>query len=77
MEDLVHDLPSATAAGAASELDVVPEEEMQRRERENLLGALRRSDWRVHGPGGAAELLGVRPTTLRSRIKKMGLKQPG
>ncbi len=28
------------------------------------------------GPGGAAELLGVKPTTLASRIKKAGLKRP-
>ena len=66
---------AATTAGAASELDVIPEAEMQRRERDNFLAALRRSDWRVFGPGGAAELLGVKPTTLVSRMKKMGLKK--
>jgi len=68
--------PQPTAAWPESQLDVVPEAEMQRRERENFLAALRRCNWKVHGPGGAAELLGVKPTTLESRIKKMGLKEP-
>jgi hypothetical protein len=32
----------------------------------------------VSGPGGAAELLGIKPTTLASRIKALGLaQQPG
>jgi transcriptional regulator with GAF, ATPase, and Fis domain len=38
--------------------------------------ALTRTDWKIHGPGGTAELLGVKPTTLISRIKKLGLKRP-
>ena len=52
------------------------EAEMQRRERENLLAVLERSGWRIKGADGAAELLGVKPTTLLSRMKKMGLKRP-
>jgi len=52
---------------------VVTDDEMKRRERENILIALNQTNWQVHGPGGAAELLGVRPTTLASRIKRMGL----
>ncbi len=56
--------------------EVIPDAELRRRERENLLAALRRSDWRISGPGGAADLLGVRPTTLSSRIKKLGLGRP-
>jgi transcriptional regulator with GAF, ATPase, and Fis domain len=49
---------------------------MQQRERENLLGVLKKSGWKIKGDNGAAELLGVKPTTLLSRIKKMGLKRP-
>ena len=33
-------------------------------------------EWKVSGPGGAAELLGLKPTTLAYRIQKMGLKKP-
>ncbi len=53
----------------------MPYSELRRRERDNLLAALRMTGWKIYGPGGAAELLGVKPTTLASRIKKMGLKQ--
>jgi transcriptional regulator with GAF, ATPase, and Fis domain len=48
---------------------------MKRRDRENVLAALNQTNWQVHGPGGAAELLGIRPTTLASRIKRMGLNK--
>ena len=47
--------------------------EMRRRERDNLVAALRLSDGRIYGSGGAAELLGLKPTTLSARIRKWGL----
>ena len=37
---------------------------------------LEQTGWRIEGPGGAAALLGLRPSTLRSRIKKHGLRRP-
>jgi len=37
---------------------------------------LEQTGWRIEGPGGAAELLGLRPSTLRSRIKRHGLRRP-
>jgi transcriptional regulator with GAF, ATPase, and Fis domain len=80
------DLPGgSTSAGdreapdhARAERDdaVITEPEMRRRERDNLLAALQRADWRIYGPDGAADLLGVKPTTLASRIKKMRLDKP-
>jgi len=36
---------------------------------------LEKTGWKIKGPHGAAELLGVKPTTLLSRIKKMGLRR--
>jgi transcriptional regulator with GAF, ATPase, and Fis domain len=57
-------------------VEVVPEVEMKRREKENILAALDKSDWKIYGIEGAAELLGIKPTTLASRIKKMGIKRP-
>ena len=53
------------------------EVEMQQRQRENLLVVLEKTGWKIKGADGAAELLGVKPTTLLSRIKTMGLKRPG
>ena len=31
---------------------------------------------KIHGPGGAGELLGINPSTLRSRMKKLGIDPP-
>jgi transcriptional regulator with GAF, ATPase, and Fis domain len=52
------------------------EAELVRRERENLIAVLDRARWKLKGADGAAELLGVKPTTLLSRMKKMGLSRP-
>jgi transcriptional regulator with GAF, ATPase, and Fis domain len=51
------------------------EAEMQQRERDNLVAALESANWKVMGAGGAAELLGVKATTLFSRMKKLGLQK--
>jgi transcriptional regulator with GAF, ATPase, and Fis domain len=53
---------------------VVPEAEMRLRERDNLAAALLESRGKIYGPGGAAELLDIKPTTLAYRIKKLGLE---
>jgi transcriptional regulator with GAF, ATPase, and Fis domain len=65
----------AIASTADGRDEIVPDAEMKRRERGNLLAALQHTDWKIYGPGGAAELLGVKPTTLSSRIRKMGLQR--
>ena len=49
--------------------------ELKARERDNLTRALEKTGWKVSGPSGAAALLGVKPTTLNSRIKAMGLQR--
>jgi len=50
--------------------------EMKERLRENFVAALEHADWKVSGPGGAAELLGLRPTTLTDRMRAMGIRRP-
>jgi hypothetical protein len=52
------------------------EAEIRRRERENIFIVLQRTGWKIKGAAGAAELLGIRPTTLMSRIEKLGLRRP-
>jgi len=49
--------------------------ELKQQERDNLLAALQATRWRISGPAGAAKLLGVRPTTLASKIKTLGLRE--
>lgn len=55
---------------------LLTEAELRRLERDNLLGTLQAAQWKIRGPDGAAEMLGVRPTTLYSRIEKLGIKPP-
>jgi len=58
------------------ETDIISEDEMRRRERENILTALKQTKWKISGDDGAAALLGIKPTTLTSRIKKMEIHRP-
>ncbi len=44
-------------------------------EREHIIAALGMCGWRVSGKGGAAELLGLKPTTLYSKIRKLGIRK--
>ncbi|MBD3258139.1 PAS domain S-box protein, partial [candidate division GN15 bacterium] len=55
---------------------VVSEEDMRQIEKQNIVTALRHTDWRVAGADGAAELLGIHPSTLYSRIKALGIERP-
>ncbi len=75
------ELPTTTAnhsapvnARPAESPTILTREEWKRRERESITGALKQSGGKVFGPGGAAELLNMKPTTLASRIKALGLK---
>jgi DNA-binding NtrC family response regulator len=45
-------------------------------ERHHILNVLQRTKWRLTGEGGAAEQLGLKRTTLQSRMKKLGIKRP-
>jgi transcriptional regulator with GAF, ATPase, and Fis domain len=73
---LTFDLPKpkvAAAAAPAPAAEVIPDAELRRRERDNVLAALQKSGFRVSGEGGAAELLGLNPGTLASRLKSLGI----
>jgi PAS domain S-box-containing protein len=45
-------------------------------ERTHILSVLQKTRWRLMGQGGAAERLGLKRTTLQSRMKKLGIKRP-
>jgi formate hydrogenlyase transcriptional activator len=64
--------PPARAEPADPET-ILPDLEMRRRERENLARAIERCQGRIYGPTGAAALLGMKPTTLASRVKRLHL----
>jgi formate hydrogenlyase transcriptional activator len=45
-------------------------------ERSHILRALNQTEWVIHGKRGAAEILGINSSTLRSRMDKLGIKRP-
>jgi len=45
-------------------------------ERDHILRVLRQNSWRIKGERGVAAVLGLNPSTLRSRMKKLGIKRP-
>ncbi|MBT5874767.1 MAG: sigma 54-interacting transcriptional regulator [Candidatus Latescibacteria bacterium] len=51
-------------------------ETLKAREKTHILEALRQTEWRVSGSRGAARILGLKPTTLEARMKKLGIKRP-
>lgn len=50
---------------------------MDEAERDHILCVLAETQWRIRGSGGAAEVLGMNPTTLESRMGKLGIIRPG
>ncbi|MBX7257495.1 MAG: sigma 54-interacting transcriptional regulator [Candidatus Hydrogenedentes bacterium] len=77
----ISDQPALPVLSAAdhpddeSQPEFLTEVELRRRERDNLRIILEKTNWKIKGPDGAAELLGVNPTTLLSRMDKWGLKR--
>jgi PAS domain S-box-containing protein len=57
--------------------EVLTERRLRELERENMVAALARAGWRVGGKSGAAALLNVSPSTLKSRMKALGIARPG
>ncbi|QFS83332.1 Formate hydrogenlyase transcriptional activator [Roseivivax sp. THAF40] len=72
---LVLELGGTAEDSGASHATIRTEAEMQRILRENVVACLRETGGRVSGANGAAALLGVRPTTLYSRIKSMEITE--
>ncbi len=65
-------MPKSAAAPAGNGQAATLEE----MERAHILQTLQQTDWRVSGEKGAAKLLGLKPTTLEARMKKLGIQRP-
>jgi len=74
---LIFDLPSAkpapTPIAANPDTPFVTRAELKQRERASIAAALAQTGGKIFGSEGAAALLGMKPTTLASRIKALGL----
>lgn len=79
---LTIDLPSSSKAPRQSEVGVSTDPvvrtdaEIRQMEADNIRAALSAANGKISGPGGTAQLLGIKPTTLTSRIKALGIAMP-
>jgi PAS domain S-box-containing protein len=55
--------------------EILTEADLHEHEKANMLTALTRTGWRISGEGGAAELLGLKPSTLAYRIQVFGIEK--
>ena len=53
-----------------------PSAKLEDVQREHIRSVLEQAGWRIRGTGGAAEQLGLRPTTLETRMVKLGVVRP-
>ena len=67
---------SPPAPQAAGDRQPLTETEVRQFERDNLQAALELHNWKISGPEGAADFMGVHPATLTSRMKAMGISKP-
>jgi PAS domain S-box-containing protein len=54
---------------------IAPDATLEATERQHVLEVLRQTAWVIDGPRGAAKVLGLHPSTLRSRMKKLGIRR--
>ena len=64
-----------TDTGGKPPEQLLTETEMREFQKRNLVSALKQANWKVSGPGGAADLLGVKSTTLTDRIRIFGIQK--
>ena len=67
---------SDEAEPATNSREVLTEKAMREFQRNNTIKALEQTNWKVSGAGGAADILGVKPTTLADRIRTMKIEKP-
>jgi transcriptional regulator with GAF, ATPase, and Fis domain len=70
------DAPVAPPPAVSASPTVLTDAQMREQQRLNVLAALQAANWRISGPGGAADILGLKPTTLADRMRALGLERP-
>lgn len=62
---------------ASASKTILTEDDRKEFDRANIIAALKKTHGKVYGPDGAADKLGMKPTTLASRIKSLGIRKVG
>jgi formate hydrogenlyase transcriptional activator len=66
------EVPAGVASASAEDDSSPLLEDVERR---HIAAVLERARWRIRGPGGAARILGLKPTTLEARMARLGIKR--
>ena len=67
---------SLSEAAPSPATPILTEAEITALQKQNLLAALVRSGWKIYGKDGAAQLIGIKPTTLIERMRRLKVKRP-
>ena len=77
MADILDSSPERSVNDTAVAANrIMTDGEIREMEKRNMIEALRLANGKVSGPGGAAELVGVKPTTFSDRMRKHGVARP-
>ncbi|HET6350472.1 MAG TPA: sigma 54-interacting transcriptional regulator [Candidatus Krumholzibacteria bacterium] len=78
-----HILPGAgerreeqAVTGVSTPVEIMDDQRLRQVERANMMAALEKTGWRVGGKDGAAQLVGISPSTFKSRMKTLGIRRP-
>jgi PAS domain S-box-containing protein len=76
-ENMAHvTAPERIAVPTVSQERILTDAEIRQLEKDNMVCALTKANWKISSTGGAAELLGLNPNTLSSRMKSLGIERP-
>ncbi len=75
LPDEISAAPQQVPIQNKSSMDIIDEDERLRQDRHNIINALRVAKGKIFGNDGAAQLLGIKPTTLNSRLQKYGINK--
>ncbi|MFL2546392.1 MAG: sigma 54-interacting transcriptional regulator [Candidatus Rariloculaceae bacterium] len=76
MADILRTSSSRSRAPEGAATHIMTERELIALQKENMKAALGLSDGKVSGPNGAAQLLGLKPSTFTDRMRKLGVSKP-
>jgi transcriptional regulator with GAF, ATPase, and Fis domain len=75
LPESVNAMAAALGADNSAVQRVRTAKELEELERNNIIAALEAAEWKVAGDKGAAQLLGIKPTTLSSRMKALNIER--
>jgi len=68
--------PAPAGGAQPASAGFLTEAQMKEQQRANLIAALKAANWKISGKGGAADRLGLRPSTLTDRMRALEIKRP-